>query len=422
MCGLIKVFEIPQLDEQELKSKLASVRFPNEFADSEQVGWRCGTPSWAVKELISAWRHNFDWERKRQDLSKLQHYVTEIQNLNLHFVHEPSLRSEAIPIILIHGWPSTFYEFHKLVEPLKSSETQAFHVVLPSLPGYGFSEAPRLDGSCSLFEMAAMFHELMQRLGYEKYMVYGTDWGAMIGTQMANAYPEHCMGFLTNMPSAMPPLPNFRNLITRPYRVFLFILSIFMGVEAIYGKDESKNLSKRAFANCDKDDSAGYRAIQSTRPYTLAYGLTDSPVGLLGWMLEPYHAWSYFDSEEQYETRALPSTITVDEFLTQVTIYWITNTMSSSYRLYYETKKNDLKSVIDLGKSSIKVPVAVSYFENEAFKMPKDWLDVTFKLVQYRTHKKGGHFPALEAPELLLKDISDFAVKIKQNIDGKKTN
>lgn len=261
-------------------------------------------------------------------------------------------------------------------------------MIIPSLPGYGFSDPPVKDG-CDSLEIAGMFHKLMTTLGYNKYsklllinverhmffflltmyvhaiVVYGTDWGSMIGRYMSMNYPDHVVGHITNMPLAMPPLPTFQNLIHYPMAVLMFIIAIFLGFDKVYGKDNTKNMSKFSFANCEKDDGAGYRAIQSTRPYTIAFSLTDSPVGLLSWLLEAYHSWGYFPSREAAQTSTLPVTITTDEFLTQVTIYWMTNTMSSSIRIYYEAMKDNMSKLRQLSSRRLSVPYAVSYFEKE---------------------------------------------------------
>lgn len=199
-------------------------------------------------------------------------------------------------------------------------------------------------------------------------VVFGTDWGAFIGSHMAKNYPSNVIGFLTVMPNPPPPLPTVRNMMCHPIKVLLFIIAVFLGLETIYGKKETRGLGTAAFANVDKCEGAGYRAIQSTRPYTLSYGLSDSPVGLLGWMLEKYHEWTFHEPSE-VNTNSVPKTISPDEFLTQVTIYWMTNSMSSSYRLYHEVKRDKMKGFIEMTSTVIKVPYAVSYFANEITKV-----------------------------------------------------
>ncbi|CAO3630382.1 unnamed protein product [Mucor hiemalis] len=368
--------------------------------------------------MVHEWKNNYSWKKTCEKLNRWHHYRTKVNGLNIHFVHEPSSNKDAIPIILIHGWPSTFYEFYKLIEPLRDSPRQAFHVIVPSLPGYGFSDAPKAPGF-GIPDYANTLHELMIDIGYDKYMIFGTDWGSPIGDQMAKDYASHVIGFLTSMPGAYPPVPTLRNIMSHPYKVLLFLLAIVFGLETIYGKKETKKLSQLTYANVDKCEDAGYRAIQSTRPYTLSYGLSDSPVGLLGWMLEPYHVWSFHQPSEA-NTSSIPKTMTTDEFLTQVTIYWMTNTMSSSCRIYYEAKRNNMKSLIDLAKRDMKVLYGVSYFETET-KSPRDWIETySDHLIQFKIHDQGGHFAGIEEPDMLMEDIQQFASRLKINKNDKK--
>ncbi|CEP09729.1 hypothetical protein [Parasitella parasitica] len=412
---MITKFTIPAFDEQDLQDRLSKVKYPHEYENNANSGWKYGTPSWAVKDMANAWKTQFSWDKKREELNQWQHYQSKVNGLNIHFVHETSQVENAIPLLMLHGWPSTFYEFHKLIKPLRDGEnsSQAFHVVVPSLPGYGFSEAPKEEGWGSP-KMAETFHKLMTELGYRKYMVFGTDWGASIATFLVKANAESCLGYLTTMPMPTAPTPTLSNLIFHPFKVFLFLLSLVFGFERVYGKKETKGLKTTTFANCEVDEKAGYRAIQATRPYTLAFGLSDSPVGLLGWMLDAYHSWTHYPSTELSSKVALPETISIDEFLTQVTIYWITNTMSSSSRLYYEALNNHKKHY-KLLKPYMQPPVAVSYFEGELCKFPRDWIEVASNLVQFKFHDKGGHFAALEVPELLLADLQQFGKTVSKH-------
>lgn len=194
-------------------------------------------------------------------------------------------------------------------------------------------------------------------------MIYGTDWGSSIGSKISQNHPNHVLGFFTNMVLVAPPMPTFQNILSHPIKVLLFLLSIVVGFSTIYGEDYA-GLAKFSFANVEKNEDAAYRAIQCARPYTLAYGLSDSPIGLLGWMLEPYHVWTFHATD--IDKNAIPDTITVDEFLTQVTIYWLTNSMSSSIRIYYEAIREMKRPSSNTG---LKVPLAVSYFKNESVKV-----------------------------------------------------
>ncbi|KAI7893641.1 Alpha/Beta hydrolase protein [Mucor mucedo] len=410
---MITKFTIPELDQNELQERLSNARYPNELQD-DYTGWKFGSPTWAVKDMVDYWKSGFSWEKSRDEINRWHHYQTPINDLNIHFIHEPSSRPSSIPLVLLHGWPSTFYEFHKIIEPLRDHPTQAFHVVVPSLPGYGFSEAPKKYGTGGVAAFADVTHQLMQKLGYHKYMIYGTDWGSAIGSRLAQDHPDHVLGYFTNMMIAGPPLPTLQNIFKHPLKVLKFMLSIVLGFGYIYGADFAP-LANFSFANVEKYEGAAYRAIQGMRPYTLAYGLTDSPVGLLGWMLEPYHVWTFHTAEE--ETQNIPDTITRDEFLTQVTLYWLTNSMSSSIRIYYEAMREMGKAP----KMDIRVPLGVCYFKNEAFKFPRDWIEASAtKLIQFKTFSTGGHFPALEETDHLLGEIQRFGVAVSKQTQKSK--
>ncbi|KAL0089107.1 Alpha/Beta hydrolase protein [Phycomyces blakesleeanus] len=402
-------FSIPSLSEsqkEELANRLASVHYPQEL--DANVGWSYGAPRWAVAPMVDAWRNAFDWEKSRAEMNRWKHYRGDIEDINLHFVHEPSTKSDAIPIILLHGWPSTFYEFHKLIDPLRDGVNggQTYHVVVPSLPGYGFSSPPTTTGfDCG--KMGSIFNTLMVKLGYTKYMVFGTDWGAVIGKWIAVHRSENCKAFLTSMPLSVPPIPTVKNVMSHPLQVVKFLSSIPLGFDAVYGNGAVKIVG-RSFMDVENNNDAGYRAIQGTRPYTLAYSLTDSPVGLLAWLLEKYHAWTYHPGDT--EGTVLPDTITQDEFLTQITIYWMTKTIGPSTRLYYEVFQG--KQVNSLSLEAISIPHGYTIYEGEMMKMPAEWINLTANLVFFTKHNLGGHFAALEEDALLLDDIQRFTKKV----------
>ncbi|CAO3658736.1 unnamed protein product [Rhizopus microsporus] len=365
--GEYEKFEVPDVTKaqiDQLQAKLNSVVWPNEL--EENYGWSYGAPTWAVKPLVEEWAHSFDWQEFKTTINRWHHYRMKIDDLLVHFIHEPSSNPDAIPIVLLHGWPSTFYEFYKLIEPLRdgANNGQSFHVVVPSLPGYGYSEAPKVKGY-GVKKMASIINRLMINLGYDKYLHHGGDWGGIIGRQIALKHNNHCAAFHTNLPMALPTLPTPRNLLFHPWKVIKFLLSIILGFKLMYGKGKV-NLGGATFANAERNYDCGYRSIQGTKPYTLAYGLSDSPVGLLGWMLEKYHDWTCHPAERR-DTEALPPTISSKEFLTQVSIYWITNTMSSSIRIYYEClHQNELRYLVP---PRIKIPMGVSAFDHDVFKV-----------------------------------------------------
>ncbi|KAI9493081.1 Alpha/Beta hydrolase protein [Zychaea mexicana] len=409
----IEPFEIPSIPSERLallKQKLQNAEYPNEL--EKDAGWTYGAPRWAVEPLVKAWLNEYDWEKARAEMNQWHHYQVTIQGLRVHFIHEPSDSPDAIPLLLLNGWPSNFYEYHKVIQPLRDGANggQAFHVVIPSLPGYGFSEAPKLPGH-GVGKNAEIMDDLMTTIGYNEYFVHGSDWGSMIGKWMAMERSVHCKGYHTVMPLCSPPLPTPSFLFSHPVKVAKFLASIALGFGPVYGQGVVK-LKGKSFADVQNDRDAGYRAIQATRPYTLAYGLTDSPVGLLAWMLEKFHNWTYHPSGN-VETQALPETVTTEEFLTQVTIYWLTNTMSSSTRLYYEAFNEAGMKRVFMG--SVTIPMAVAYFPGELTKFPREWLEATGNLVQYNEQNVGGHFPALEVSDVLVDDVQRFGKSLKAN-------
>ncbi|KAG2223613.1 hypothetical protein INT45_009972 [Circinella minor] len=402
----IEPFTVPSFTPEQLallKDKLSKPIFPNEL--EEDYGWDYGAPTWAVKPMATEWLENYDWEKPRAEMNRWHHYHTTIDGLKVHFVHEPSSNPNAIPIMLLHGWPSTFYEFHKVIEPLRDGVNggQAFHVVVPSLPGFGFSEAPKTKGH-GVVKNAEILNSLMVKLGYSQYLLQGGDWGAIIGKYIATHYNTNCKAFHTGLPFCLPPLPTPRNLLFYPFKIAKFGASLLFGFDRIYGKGKLI-LNGATFANAEMYDGCGYRAIQGTRPYTLAYGLTDSPLGLMAWMLEKFHEWTYHPPAQR-DLQALPETISSEAFLTQVTLYWLTNTMSSSIRIYYECLKQ--KEMYKVVFPRVKIPVAVTAFAHDISRLPQDWLETSTDLYQYSEFESGGHFPASENPEEFAEDVQRF--------------
>ncbi|CAO3598239.1 unnamed protein product [Absidia cylindrospora] len=378
-------FTVPSLTQDQktiLQDRLSSSTFPNELESN--VGWDYGAPTWAVKSMAETWRHGYDFEVARQEINQWQHYHTKIDDLNIHFIHEPSTRPDAIPILLCHGWPSTFYEFHKVINALRDGVkgNQAFHVVVPSLPGFGFSDAPKATGY-GVQKMSSMMNALMIKLGYTKYVWHGGDWGAIIGKYTAAHHSKNCRAFHTSLPFVLPPVPTPRNLLFHPINVVKFFTSLLLGFDTMYGKGKTV-LNWATFANAELYYGCGYRAIQGTRPYTLAYGLSDSPLGMMAWMLEKYHEWTYHEDEKKAESVSLPPTVSADEFLTQVTLYWMTNSMSSSIRIYYECLHH--YEMIKVVIPRVNVPTAISNFAHDVAKLPKEWLETATNLVHYKEH------------------------------------
>ncbi|CAO3654240.1 unnamed protein product [Cunninghamella echinulata] len=421
----IETFEVPSFTPEQLSNLHARIEntiFPQELSLSqERVGWKYGSPASAVKPLLEEWKSNYNWEKARSEINQWHHYKIALEKYDrfkLHFIHEPSNDPNAIPLLLLHGWPSTFYEFHKIIDPLRDgSNGQAYHVVIPSLPGYGFSDAPTEVGT-SFSKVADMLNELMLKLDYSKYSCFGTDWGSQLASILAMEHHSHCIGMHVTMYFGSPPLPTLQNIITHPFKVFKFLLGAtdLIKYDTLYGKGKLKIKGMNP-VDALNDPDAGYRAIQGTRPYSIAYGLTDSPAGLLGWILEKYHHWTDHNSttytSDDLSSSPLPHTITTNEFLTQVSIYWLTNTISSSIRFYSEFL-DEYKNAKPLDRRPVfGIPVAVTNFKAELFRVPKEWVEVNAPhLKLYTEYPTGGHFAALEVPELLIEDISLFGKKI----------
>jgi microsomal epoxide hydrolase len=366
---------VPQAVLNDLKERLARTRFPSEIDNS---GWDYGTNLAYLKELVAYWRTTFNWREQERKLNQLPQFTTTIDGLPIHFVHQRSSNPGATPLVMIHGWPGSFFEFTKVIGPLTEpakfggSASDAFHVVALSLPGYGFSGKPR-TGGYNPTRMARTVAQLMARLGYGRYGAQGGDWGASIVRQLGHVDPTHLIGLHSNMCLAnAPPGPNPND-----------------GVPA-------EELKRVQAAQARTATELGYFQIQSTRPMTLGYGLNDSPAGLAAWIVEKFRAWS--DSDGNVEKR-----FTKDELLTNVTIYWVTETAPSSTRLYFENR-------IDAGlQGRMEVPFACARFPREMFGIvPTKWLEAQYNLQQLTDMPRGGHFAAMEEPQLLVDDVRKF--------------
>jgi epoxide hydrolase len=360
---------------RDLKERLARTRFPTEIENS---GWDYGANLAYVKDLVTYWQTKFDWRAQERTLNQLPQFTTTIDGIDIHFVHQRSSHATAIPLVMIHGWPGSFFEFTKVVGPLTEptrhggSAADAFHVVALSLPGFGFSGKPRSSGY-SPARMARTVAQLMARLGYTRYGAQGGDWGAAIVRQLGLADPSHLIGLHSNMCVASAP----------------------SGPNPNDGVPEAE-LKRMQAAQARSANELGYFQIQSTRPMTLGYGLNDSPAGLAAWIVEKFRAWS--DSDGDVEKR-----FTKDELLTNVMIYWVTETGPSSARIYFENR-------VDAGRTGrVEVPFACARFPREMFAIvPTKWIEAQYNLQQLTDMPRGGHFAALEEPQLLVEDVRKF--------------
>jgi pimeloyl-ACP methyl ester carboxylesterase len=366
---------IPDAVLRDLKDRLARTRFPDQL---QNVGWETGTDMAYLKPLVEYWRDRFDWRAQERMLNQFDQFTTDIDGLTVHFIHQKSPVPGAMPLALTHGWPGSIVEFHKIIGPLTDPvkyggrAEDAFNVVAISLPGFGFSERPQ-DRGYNPEKMADIIAKLMARLGYTRYGVQGGDWGGIISRIVALKDPTHVAGLHLNFCIGGAPAdaanPN-------------------AGVP----DDELKLMQA---TNARMENERAYQQIQGTKPQTLGYGLTDSPAGLAAWIVEKFHAWC--DCGDNIESR-----FTKDELLTNVTIYWATQTAASSTRIYYE---NRLAKPV---QGRVEVPSACALFPKEIATPPRAYLETRYNLKRYTKMPRGGHFAALEQPDLLVNDVREF--------------
>ncbi len=374
-----------QIDDDvlsDLKQRLQRIRWPDEIAGA---GWDYGTNLDYLRQLVAYWCDAFDWRAQERLLNSFPQFQATIDGFGLHFIHVKGKGSRPIPLIISHGWPGSFFEMYKIIEPLTDpashggSEQDAFDVVVPSLPGYGFSERPRARGM-NIARIAELFMQLMRdELGYQRFGAQRGDWGSAITSRLGYAYPQHLIGIHLNMvPSWVAPQE-----------------SDSLG--------DSPEVQKwRAQRQHYQQDEGAYSRIQGTRPQTLAYGLNDSPAGLAGWIVEKFRAWS--DCQGNVE-----QAFSKDELLTNIMIYWVTETINSSTRLYYEAAhtQGDTHGHVD-------IPTGVAAFPHEIITPVRSIAERNYNIQRWSVMQAGGHFAALEQPEALVNEIRAFFKPLRQ--------
>ncbi|MFC9689978.1 epoxide hydrolase family protein [Kribbella sp. NPDC056951] len=364
--------DIPQSALDELATKLAAARLPTPLPGDD---WTTGVPVAYLTELVDYWRTKYDWRAAEAELNAFPQYTTEIEGQQIHFLHVTSAEPNALPLLLTHGWPGSVVEFLDLIGPLTNpvahggDAADAFHVVIPSLPGFGFS-GPVSEGGWTADRIGRVWAELMNRLGYDKYGVQGGDIGGAVSPEVARAAREHVVGVHTNGgPGPMPPLP--------------------------LADDELQSLSaleQDRVARIGKfmQEEFGYIAIQATRPQTLGYGLVDSPVGQLAWIMDKFHAWT--DPK---------NVISPDRLLTNAMLYWLTGTANSAAYVGYAQAQ-----AWGAGKENSGVPTAVLAFAHDV--PVRKYVEQENTVTRWNDIDHGGHFAALEEPDLLVADVRDF--------------
>ena len=374
--------DIPESSLIDLHDRLKHTRWPDELNNSD---WEYGTNLGYLKELTQFWQHNYDWRSNERKLNEWPHFKVTIDDQEIHFIHIKSSVPDALPIILTHGWPDSFLRFEKLIPMLTEPEafggdaSDAFNVVIPSLPGFAFSEAP--DSAGSLFNIHNLWAKLMTDiLGYDKFAAHGGDWGSIITEHMARSHSRHVVAIhLTDVPF----LHNFQKPddLSEAEKKFM---------------EESEQYQMKENA---------YAMIQGTRPNTLGAGLNDSPVGLAAWILEKFYSWS--DCDDDVETR-----FTKDQLLTNISLYWHTQTVPSSFTPYYDTLHASAFTWIGekikewTGTSSVPAGFAISAKENSH--PPREWAARFFNVQRWTTLSHGGHFAALEEPKVLANELIEF--------------
>ncbi|HLO16140.1 MAG TPA: alpha/beta fold hydrolase [Anaerolineales bacterium] len=369
---------VPQEILDDLRERLERTRWPDEV---HQAGWRYGTDLGYMKELANYWLTKFDWRMQEQWINSFANYQTVVGGLRIHFIHERGKGPNPIPLLITHGWPSSFVEMLKLIPLLTdpanhgSEASDAFDVVVPSVPGFGFSERP-IQAGMTRWRVAEIWAKLMDGLGYERYGLQANDIGAVISSWLSLDFPEHVIGLHTMMPTFPPPsFDEDQPPLTETEKAF------------------------QAIVNAWDNEEGGYNAIQATRPQTLAYGLHDSPVGLMAWIIEKWRVWTDPDGNiEDYFSK--------DELLANVMIYWATETANSSVRSYYE-RAHDSRRLAPNDK--IRVPTGVALSLESVQRAPRAWVERRYSDIRRWTEfSSGGHFLAAENPELLARDIREF--------------
>ena len=362
----------------DLKSRLLNTRWP----EAEPVDdWSQGAPLQWIRDVCSYWAEQYDWKKREAALNRFAQFTTDIDGLGIHFIHARSPHPQAMPLIITHGWPGSVVEFHKVIEPLVDpvahggSAADAFHVVCPSLPGFGFSGKPSTTG-WGVDRIAKTWAVLMDRLGYARYGAQGGDWGSAVTTAIGALDADHCAGIHITL--AMGARPNVGETPT---------------------PEEARALKGLQYY---ADWDSGYSKQQSTRPQTLGYALTDSPSGQAAWILEKFWAWTDCNGHPE-------NIFTRDELLDNVMLYWVTASAASSARLYWESFGPKRRTA-----HIVKIPTGVAVFPKEIVTPVHKWMEPGYaNITHWSEMPKGGHFAAFEQPELFVTEVRDFFRKIR---------
>ncbi|WP_174291088.1 epoxide hydrolase family protein [Sphingomonas bacterium] len=370
--------EIPDADLVDVRERLARTRWPREIGDNS--GWQVGANLAFMRELTGYWLDGYDWRAEERRMNAFPQFRTTIDDVPIHFLHVRGKGPNPTPLILNHGWPWTFWDMRKIIEPLSDpaafggDPADAFDIVVPSLPGFGFS-APLDKPGVNFFNTADLWLKLMERLGYHRFGTQGGDFGAMVSAVLGHKFPDRIIGAHLHFIAAFkPPFPEPADFTPQDY---------------------AWGLKTQTFM----EQGAGYMAVQRTRPQSLAFAMNDSPVGLAAWLVEKRHAWA--DCREGFET-----VFSKDDLITSTMIYWLTETFGSSARYYFEAGNGD--GPVHDRLPVVEAPVGVLQFEHDVMPQPRKWAEKYYNLQSWKTMDKGGHFAPIEAPDALVDDVRAF--------------
>lgn len=369
-------FKIDVADDEldDLRRRLQSARWPDELAGA---GWDYGTDQAALRSLVDRWRHGYDWRATEAELNGWGSFITTAAGQRVHLLHVPSVDDDAIPLVLIHGWPGSIVEFLDVLPLLR----ERFHVVVFSMPGYGFS-GPTTELGVDTAKVAAAADDVMGQLGYTRYVAQGGDWGALVVRYLGEHYSHRVAAIHTNM---------------------LFSPFDGDGADAMTGVTESELAAMITSAERMAGGTA-YMELQGTRPHSLGFGLHDSPVGLAGWILEKFHAWS--DARDGMPIRT-------DRLIDNLMLYWLTGTATSAARLYCEAARAGTGALSEW-TGRVDVPTGYAVYPHELMRIPRVWAEKRYNLMHYTIQERGGHFAAFEQPQLFAADVNAFGQTLRE--------
>ena len=368
--------DVPDAVLEDLRDRLARTRLPNQV---EGAGWDQGTELGFLADLLAYWRDGFDWRAAEARINAFDQFVTEVDGQRIHFVHQRSPEPGALPLLISHGWPGSVVEFLDVIGPLTDPRghggdpADAFHVIAPSLPGYAFSGPTRAPGWHPR-RIAEAYVSLMATLGYDRYGAQGGDWGSIVAANVADLDADHVAGLHLN---------------------FLTVPKPEGADPADLTPEEQAGL---AGMHAWRRTGAGYQEIQGTKPQTLGYGLEDSPAGLAAWIAEKFGAWSDGGPDPE-------AVFTRDQLLTNITVYWVTATATSSTRLYYEMRQAGRAAI---PQGYVAVPTGIASYPGEVTRTPRSWAEHRYHITHWTEQPRGGHFAAMQVPELFVDDVRAF--------------